>query len=426
MSVAIHRRKGSLGRITFGLLWIVVFSVPFNDIVVIPGFGTITRLLGYVALGSAIVAVGAAGKVHRLQGSAAWAFAFAAWAALSVSWSMWEQTTLDRIPTVIRALGLFWLIYQFTDTSTRFRGILLAMLLGNCVCIGGILSALRAGRFVVDAGYSRYMFETLDPNDLAVMVALGIPMAWYLQSVSPRRLVAWGSRFYIPLAVVTIVLTGSRGGLLTTVVALLIVARNLLRLRPGTVVAVSVGLGLAVIGVFYFVPESVLLRFLTIHGELVGGTISYRRTIWTAGFELLGRHPLLGVGIGAFPEEVCTLGGFPEAPVAHSTLLGILFELGSVGLLLFLAILAATFAATRRLPTEERWLCRVLLATWLIGTASLSWELQKATWVLLGWIAAAGVRGAVFGGGDRAGGRSRRTMAPASTGGRDSVRWEGT
>ena len=58
------------------------------------------------------------------------------------------------------------------------------------------------------------------------------------------------------------------------------------------------------------VPETSWMRFSTIPGEMSEGTLSYRTTLWTAGFQYLSESPLLGVGAGAFKHEVFARGGF--------------------------------------------------------------------------------------------------------------------
>ena len=42
-----------LNQLAFGLLVILVFTVPFDDVVVVPGFGTLSRLIGYAGVAAA-------------------------------------------------------------------------------------------------------------------------------------------------------------------------------------------------------------------------------------------------------------------------------------------------------------------------------------------------------------------------------------
>ena len=79
-----------------------------------------------------------------------------------------------------------------------------------------------------------------------------------------------------------------------------------------------------------------------------------RLQIWKAAFAMIQDHPVLGVGIGAFPkaneeyaQEIADGGKVfgragAERVDAHSTYLTAWSELGTVGLLAYCALLAAT------------------------------------------------------------------------------------
>ena len=51
-----------------------------------------------------------------------------------------------------------------------------------------------------------------------MILALAIPMAWYLGLTYRQPLLRWICRGYVPLCVVAIGLTGSRGGVIATTV----------------------------------------------------------------------------------------------------------------------------------------------------------------------------------------------------------------
>jgi len=41
--------RSAMGRLAFAFLWLLVFAIPWEDAVTIPGFGTGTRLIGIPA-----------------------------------------------------------------------------------------------------------------------------------------------------------------------------------------------------------------------------------------------------------------------------------------------------------------------------------------------------------------------------------------
>jgi O-antigen ligase len=377
-----------VNRAAFGALCLLVFTIPFSEVIVIPGMGTLTRFIGYGALALAALGVIERGDVRPLHGAALPAFLFVGWAALSLSWTDWPEVTAERLPTFVRCLGLFWILYEYVDSPDRVRAVLTAYLCGALIAVGGVMEARETQQVLDDSEYARYALENVDPNDLATLLALGIPMAWYLVSVRPLGVLErWIPRIYLPAGVIGILLTGSRGGLLATCGASLYPLSSLWRQPLRIKLAALGGFLLAGLGALFFVPSNVLARFATIPEEFASGTLSLRPAIWRAGFRLLGDHPVRGVGAGAFAYELFGRGGFAKPRVAHNAILGVLFELGVVGCMLFIGIIAVSFVYVRRLAVNEKRVAQFLLLTWLIGTASLSWEYQKATWLIFGLVA---------------------------------------
>ena len=140
--------------------------------------------------------------------------------------------------------------------------LMLAYLLGGYVCMGGLMLSVGADEIVVgEAQYDRYSLGMVDPNDLATMLAVGIPMAWHLAALGINAVRTWTCRLYIPAAVIAVLLTGSRGGLAAATAALLIVPLSLRRLRFATKLAAVLVVCLIPLGTVHFVPDSALERF---------------------------------------------------------------------------------------------------------------------------------------------------------------------
>ena len=391
-----REHSGWLNQAAFGLLALLVFTVPFQDVLVVGDSGTFSRLLGYVTLAVAAVAILSAGRFQSLRGPALWAFAYLAWSMLSLAWSVSEESTLEQIPILARNLGLFWLLYEYVTSVDRSRTIELAYVLGCFICIVGVFHAFQTGEVVggPESGEDRYAMGAKDPNDAACLLAVGIPISFYLQSVTRSGAVAWFSRLYVPLAVLAVLLTGSRGGLLATLVGLLTLCAYFTPRKFGTVVVVGLLLALLLFATWQMLPESNLERFRGIPDEIAAGTMANRRFIWQAGLEIIPDHFVLGVGAGAFGPAMLQRGGFSAPMVAHNTLLGTLVDLGTVGFILFTAILVSIGLRGRRLPPAEKRLTWSVLLTWLVGSSGISWEGNKTTWFVFGLLAAAAVRAA--------------------------------
>ena len=108
--------------------------------------------------------------------------------------------------------------------------------------------------------------------------------------------------------------------------------------------------------------------------------------IWAAGLNVFRQHSFAGVGAGAFGPSVAA--AIDINYVAHNSFLSVLVELGVVGEMILLALLASSFYLALRMGGLDRWLWIALLLTWASGAASLTWEYRKATWFLFGMVAA--------------------------------------
>lgn len=381
-----------LNQLAFGLLVILVFTVPFDDVVVVPGFGTLSRLIGYAGVAAALGDILTKQRFRRPRGGFVWTLLFVIWAGLSLTWSFSMEWSVEKLSVMVRSAGMVWMLYEYMDGSARWRAVLASFVLGCYVCVGGLLMALRTGPLSEDLEYARYAVGQLDPNDLAATLTVGVPIAWYLAGSTRSRLIRWAARVYLPLAIASVLLTGSRGGVIALVVALGYVAGSLTRLSLGTkVIAMTALLG-GLIAVQFLVPQTGLTRMATISDELREGTLSNRTLLWRAGFELMPDHPFGGAGIGAFRDEVFMRGGYFVPKVAHNVMLGVLFDLGLVGLGLFLAILVSIARGLARVPAEERRMSQFVLLVWLVAGLGLSLEYRKMTWVLLGCLIALTVR----------------------------------
>jgi O-antigen ligase len=174
-------------------------------------------------------------------------------------------------------------------------------------------------------------------------------------------------------------------------------------LRSGKVrnLILTLVFGLVLYGVFQWVVQRGLLtNFMIYRFNLAsllqtGGT--GRMNIWSVGLNIIKDHLMIGVGLGNF--SIAYLGYAPSmlagsyAYVAlgpHSDIIGILTELGLIGLVLFIGLLLSVwvrFISLFRQPSTPE---MTLLVTWLLGlwvyylTVSLTSVLmyRKFYWIL--------------------------------------------
>ncbi len=303
--------------------------------------------------------------------------AYALWAAASVFWATGDQKdVLIRVMTNAQLLAYVWLSWQIVRSESELRVLLLGYVAGCAILVALTWRNYFAG---VLTFWDRYAADGFDPNEMAIYLALGIPMAAYL--AASGRVFSKFALIYLPLALSGVALSGSRGGLLCSVVAIAGVLVWLARRsRAGsTLMLLSLALGVAFAAAW--VPAESWTRMFSVGDELSGGTAGDRKQIWRAAWDVLQRHPVIGVGAGGFPDAVVP--ALHLRIVAHSTQLEIAVELGIIGLVLFLTAYVLVLWHVGRSSPNDRSLAWCLIATWFVGSSSLSWEYRKPTWFVL-------------------------------------------
>jgi O-antigen ligase len=367
-----------MNKLAFMALWLLVFSIPWSNLVVFAWGATITRVIGMTAFGICALAVVATGNIRRLKASHFIIAAFIAWAIASYFWSLAPDRTLQIIWTYVQLFAMVWLIWQFSPRESQLRNLMQAYVWGAYLSIASVVINFLFGQ---QAFALRYSPAGFNPNDIGIILSLAIPMSWYLALVKRGKMV-WLNRLCIPLSLFAILLTASRTSFILALFALIIIpwtfSRLSLRMKLVSVLAVI----LCAFVLYSFVPSSSWQRLATAPTEITQGTVGNRIDIWQAGLTLVSEHPILGVGSGAFPQAVEPILGMQR--VAHNTFLSVLAENGIVGLALFCLIGFLCILSALRMRALERKVWLILLGSWVVGVFFFTYEFQHVTWLLLG------------------------------------------
>lgn len=394
-----------LGKLAFASLWLLVFATPWENAVTISGFGTSARLIGMIALGLGVLAIVERGKIRRPSAGHIVMGLFVLLAALSYLWSLYPEGTLDQVFTYIQLLTMVWLIWELAPRVREQMRLMQAYLLGTLV--SGIDTVYRFLSHQ-ESVYQRYAGAKLDANDLGLIMALSIPMSYYLL-IESKGWTTWLYRLQLVLAGTTILLTASRGASLATLVALSIVPLTQARLTGRQRIALLLTVSFFVCGALLFVPATSWERLSTTPGEFAQGTsttagefaqgtFTGRTIIWKAGWEIFRVHPFFGIGANSFrlivsrvlaePIRLDQSLFLPPAPPAHNTFLSVLVEQGVIGLTVFCALLGVLARSLGAMPPFPQRLWIVSLGVWVVGVSSLTWEMRKPTWFFFGLIMA--------------------------------------
>jgi O-antigen ligase len=383
--------RSTVERIAFGLLWIVVFSIPGEKSFEIPGFGTITKLLGIVAIAGGVMAMLASNRIRVWNQIHLVMLAFILWSGMTYVWSRSPEMTSDRFISYLQLFGMVLLIWQLCISEQEQLRLLQAYALGVCVSGGDTVIRFLLAK---QTYYQRYASEGFDPNDLALTCCIAIPMAYYL-SIRTEGWSAWLYRMVIGLALMTILLSASRAGAVASLAALSLIPwtyRYVTRRERAALVAATLCLAA---GLAAFVPASSWSRLSTAGSEFSEGTLNSRTLIWKTGLDALRESPFQGIGAGAFPVVSEAILAAPKETrlVAHNSFLSVLTETGIVGFTLFSILLGMLAFYVYRFPQLERRFWTVTLVTWAIGVSTLTWEQRKPTWLLFSLILVGGAQG---------------------------------
>lgn len=348
----------------------------------LPGVGTIGRLLGLAAFPVGLMAILESGKVRKPRLPLVLMCAFVLWGSLTYWWTIEAENTIRLTISWLQNLGMVWLMSELADSKPKVLLLMQAFVLGTLVSAGDTLSSYVRGEAV---NYQRYAASGFDPNDLGLLLALSLPLSFYLATIRRQSRMVWVYRFQQVAAVFAIGLASSRAALIATAVAVTYIplasVAMTLRQKCAFLLLIVIACGC----ILAFLPETTWQRWASLGQELGQGNWSSRKVIWSVGWDIFESRPVLGVGAGCF--RTAAQQWLPPIG-AHNTYLSILVEEGLVGFAIFLLMLLSLALSALQLPHLERALWLVVMATWAVGVFSLTWENGKPTWFLLGLIAA--------------------------------------
>ncbi len=374
-----------------GLLALYGVVVPLGSSIVVPllpdAFGTLSSAVG---LAIAVVLVIHLAATRRRTATIAsplpaWVLLFGV-AVVTLVWSV-DLAASVRDVAVLASLVAAYAVASFLAMDRRG----LALVDAGIVAGGGIAGAialwqLATGSLTTQSGIPRFTLaggggEVGDPNITAATLLL--PLAVGLTGAVTRR--RRGARIAftvgVGLTATGLLLTGSRGGLLSVMALLGVLALNHRRQRLAVtavllpVVALAIGLTVA--------PAAIRER-------LVESDSTGRTEIWRIGLSACEDYCLVGSGWGTFPAvHAETLLKHPRANgrllgfEAHNIWLQALVEAGLLGLLLLTLGLTLTVRDLLWLPPAARGTPLAALAAVLVANLFLSTFDFKYFWLVL-------------------------------------------
>lgn len=321
----------------------VALWIPLMFIEGIPGSRLAPELFG-VFVGIGWVAALRTGRLNRVfaqeRGLVLALGAMLTWFALSLIWAR-DASVAAGYAWYFAEVVVFLVFIATVPRDVRTMKLFIAMFI-----VGGVISVLLGvvgvlrGDAAVEQG-SRLQGGAGDPNYFAAALmpalALAIAMARVATSTAGRY---WSLAATLPL-IFGIAASQSRGALVAaavmTIVALLMFPR-------GRWAIILCACAVSSVGATYFVMSPGAWTRVT--EDRYGG--SGREDLWRVGTRVARDHPVLGVGLDNFsivsPSYLREAGsltyvrGIIRGQELHNVYLGMLVEVGPLGLLLFLSV----------------------------------------------------------------------------------------
>lgn len=364
-------------------LWIThlfVFSLAFEDMITLPGIGSFARFMGFVTIGCWFASVLLTGRLRKPH-IYFWCFGlYVWWQIASIMWSMDRSMTMERIKTYVQLVLMIMVLWDLYLTTANIKHGLQAYVWGAYMLIGGTFYNFLLGISFVNSG--RYSAGESNPNDMGLVLALGIPLAWHLIMQSQKsdkfyRMLTVLNYLYIPLAIIAIILTASRTSFILIFPSLIFLLFTMKQMKLTIRLLIMITFLVAAFTLQSFVPSSSFDRLSETSESLATGDLTGRGAIWQQGWAVFLQHPLLGVGSGAYASVI------PLHQPPHNIYLAILTETGIIGFCTFALLLGVVGYAFYLNPRSDLLMWGVVLLIWMIGVSALNWEFRKTTWLIL-------------------------------------------
>ncbi|MEE8450608.1 MAG: O-antigen ligase family protein [Thermoguttaceae bacterium] len=366
-------------NIAFALSLIVIFVIPWENVVNVEGFGTLSSIVGVLAALFWIETVVVTNQIRRPTLFHLIVGVFVLWNVATLFWSINGQRTIGRSWTYAQLFIMILMLWDLYRTPAALKAAMQAYVLGASISLVSVIVNYDAGLTVVSRRFSATGFNA---NDIGLILVLGMPLAWYLavfvNDTGKLRLLRPINFAYLPAALVAILLTGSRGTLIAAAPVVLFILCTLPRLGIAWRAVLVAGAIWGASMLPSVIPEATFQRLGTIRSSIANEDMGGRIKIWREGMLIHGAHPMLGVGAGAYQTAAVR-----THHVAHNVYLSVLVESGIVGFAIFAVVLAVTVYNALRQPKWAALLWITVLMVWGIGAIVHTWEQRKQTWLFL-------------------------------------------
>jgi probable O-glycosylation ligase (exosortase A-associated) len=287
---------------------------------------------------------------------------------------------VSRFIDYVKIMG----IAIFTTAVVRSREQLRILIWVIAMCFAfygvkaGVAGIVKLGDVYIKRGPGG-MIE--DNNDFALALTMSIPLLLHLGTSEKRAILSKGVMLMIPLTMIAVVLTRSRGGTVAMAFCMtILVWRSHRRLVGMTLV------GLSAIAVLALAPKEYKERIYSIKDYETEGSAASRLRAWGIALRMVQANPVWGVGFGRFQQNYAEYDPHPTPEilagegviVAHNSYLQIWAECGTIAFTLYLLLIALSVWDVWTIRKQAR---RRYHSSWILSYCTM-FEAALGTFVL--------------------------------------------
>lgn len=244
---------------------------------------------------------------------------------------------------VVKNLGYFRILVWVIALSFGFFGVK-----------SGLQMILSGGSLVIIQGPGGMLS---DNNDFALAMCMSIPWLLHLGLSERRDILRKTMIAIVPLSVLTIAATHSRGAFLSLVATSMVLVWRSQNRVAGFALMFLISVAAAIAA-----PKSYIERISTISQYETEGSAKGRLDAWRVAFNMIAARPLLGVGFEKFqgnykrydPKATEESEGGPGTRVAHNSYLQIWAECGTPAFLLYLSLILLSYIDIWKVRAEAK------------------------------------------------------------------------
>ncbi len=257
--------------------------------------------------------------------------------------------TSEKLFMVSKMLVMIFVSMMLVTTATRLRQWywMTAAIFAFFALKASIFGILTGGQWRI---YGPEYSMIADNNDFGLAVAISLPMFVCLAKTERSKFLRRVFWISIPLGVIAVILTYSRGDMLGLAALMAIWVW-----KSKYKVLATVGMLVVVMAVFAYAPQAWIQRMETIRtAPETDASAQSRLRSWTFALKLSRDHPGLGGGFETFTLPLYAQYGVDDTHGPHSIYFQVLAEHGFPGLLIFLSLIASCWFSCRKLTRDFR------------------------------------------------------------------------